>query len=31
VFTELLGIVNQEMAAASDEVILVIAGRALRL
>ena len=31
VFTELLGLVNQEMAAASDEVILVIAGRALRL
>jgi adenosylcobinamide kinase/adenosylcobinamide-phosphate guanylyltransferase len=31
VFTELLGLVNQEMAAASDEVILVVAGRALRL
>jgi adenosylcobinamide kinase / adenosylcobinamide-phosphate guanylyltransferase len=31
VFTELLGIVNQEMAVASDEVIMVIAGRALRL
>ena len=31
VFTELLGIVNQEMAAASDEVIMVVAGRALRL
>jgi adenosylcobinamide kinase/adenosylcobinamide-phosphate guanylyltransferase len=31
VFTELLGQVNQEMAAASDEVILIIAGRALRL
>ena len=31
VFTELLGQVNQEMAAASDEVIMVVAGRALRL
>jgi adenosylcobinamide kinase / adenosylcobinamide-phosphate guanylyltransferase len=31
VFTELLGLVNQEMAAASDEVILVVAGRPLRL
>jgi adenosylcobinamide kinase / adenosylcobinamide-phosphate guanylyltransferase len=31
VFTELLGHVNQEMAAASDEVIMVVAGRALRL
>ena len=31
VFTELLGLVNQEMAAASDEVILVVAGRAVRL
>jgi adenosylcobinamide kinase / adenosylcobinamide-phosphate guanylyltransferase len=31
VFTELLGQVNQEMAAASDEVIMIIAGRALRL
>ena len=31
VFTELLGLVNQKMAAASDEVILVVAGRALRL
>jgi adenosylcobinamide kinase / adenosylcobinamide-phosphate guanylyltransferase len=31
VFAELLGQVNQEMAAASDEVILIIAGRALRL
>jgi adenosylcobinamide kinase/adenosylcobinamide-phosphate guanylyltransferase len=31
VFTELLGLVNQEMAAVSDEVIMVIAGRALRL
>jgi adenosylcobinamide kinase/adenosylcobinamide-phosphate guanylyltransferase len=30
-FTELLGQVNQEMAAASDEVIMVVAGRALRL
>lgn len=31
VFTELLGLVNQEMAAASDEVILVVAGRAVHL
>jgi adenosylcobinamide kinase/adenosylcobinamide-phosphate guanylyltransferase len=31
VFTELLGLVNQEMAAASDEVIMIVAGRALRL
>jgi adenosylcobinamide kinase / adenosylcobinamide-phosphate guanylyltransferase len=31
VFTELLGLVNQAMAAASDEVILVVAGRAVRL
>jgi adenosylcobinamide kinase / adenosylcobinamide-phosphate guanylyltransferase len=31
VFTDLLGRVNQEMAAASDEVILLVAGRALRL
>jgi adenosylcobinamide kinase / adenosylcobinamide-phosphate guanylyltransferase len=31
VFTELLGLVNQEMAAASDEVNLVVAGRAMRL
>jgi adenosylcobinamide kinase/adenosylcobinamide-phosphate guanylyltransferase len=31
VFTELLGEVNQEMAAASDEVIMIIAGRALRV
>jgi adenosylcobinamide kinase/adenosylcobinamide-phosphate guanylyltransferase len=31
VFTELLGLINQEMAAASDEVIIIIAGRALRL
>ncbi len=31
VFTELLGEVNQEMAAASDEVIMIVAGRALRL
>ena len=29
VFTELLGEVNQAMAAASDEVIMIIAGRAL--
>jgi adenosylcobinamide kinase / adenosylcobinamide-phosphate guanylyltransferase len=31
VFTELLGILNQEVAAASDEVIMIVAGRALRL
>jgi adenosylcobinamide kinase / adenosylcobinamide-phosphate guanylyltransferase len=31
VFTELLGRVNQEMATASNDVILVVAGRALRL
>jgi adenosylcobinamide kinase/adenosylcobinamide-phosphate guanylyltransferase len=31
VFTELLGLVNQEMAAASDEVIMIVSGRALRL
>jgi len=31
VFAELLGLVNQDMAAASDEVIMIIAGRALRL
>ena len=31
VFTELLGQVNQEIAAASDDVIMIIAGRALRL
>jgi adenosylcobinamide kinase/adenosylcobinamide-phosphate guanylyltransferase len=31
IFTELLGQVNQEVAAASDEVIMIIAGRALRL
>jgi adenosylcobinamide kinase / adenosylcobinamide-phosphate guanylyltransferase len=31
VFTELLGLVNQEMAAASHEVILVVAGRTVRL
>jgi adenosylcobinamide kinase / adenosylcobinamide-phosphate guanylyltransferase len=30
-FTELLGRLNTEMAAASNEVILVVAGRALRL
>ena len=31
VFTELLGQANQQMAAASDEVIMIISGRALRL
>jgi adenosylcobinamide kinase/adenosylcobinamide-phosphate guanylyltransferase len=31
VFTELLGQVNQEMAAGSDEVIMIVAGRPLRL
>ena len=31
VFTELLGVVNQEMAAASDEVIMIVAGRPLHL
>ena len=31
VFTELLGQANQQMAAASDEVILIISGRALPL
>ena len=31
VFTELLGLVNQEMAAVSDEVIMIVAGRALTL
>lgn len=30
-FRDLLGIVNQRVAAASDEVLLVIAGRVLRL
>jgi adenosylcobinamide kinase / adenosylcobinamide-phosphate guanylyltransferase len=31
VFTELLGLLNQEVAAASDEVIMIVAGRALRV
>ena len=31
VFTDLLGLVNQAIAAVSDEVILMVAGRALRL
>jgi adenosylcobinamide kinase / adenosylcobinamide-phosphate guanylyltransferase len=31
IFTELLGVVNQEMAAASDDVIMIIAGRAVQL
>jgi adenosylcobinamide kinase/adenosylcobinamide-phosphate guanylyltransferase len=31
VFTDLLGRVNQQVAAASDELILVVAGRALAL
>lgn len=31
VFTELLGQVNQQMAATSDEVILIVAGRAVQL
>jgi adenosylcobinamide kinase/adenosylcobinamide-phosphate guanylyltransferase len=31
IFTDLLGRVNQEIAAASDEVILVVAGRPLHL
>ena len=31
VFTELLGQANQQLAAASDEVIMIISGRALRL
>jgi adenosylcobinamide kinase/adenosylcobinamide-phosphate guanylyltransferase len=31
VFTDLLGRVNQQLAAASDELILVVAGRALAL
>jgi adenosylcobinamide kinase/adenosylcobinamide-phosphate guanylyltransferase len=30
-FTDLLGTVNQTMAQASDEVVLIVAGRALRL
>jgi adenosylcobinamide kinase / adenosylcobinamide-phosphate guanylyltransferase len=31
VFTELLGLMNQRMAAVSDEVIMIVAGRPLRL
>ena len=31
VFTDLLGNVNQAMAQASDAVVLMVAGRALRL
>ena len=31
VFTELLGEVNQEMAAASGEVVMIVAGRPLHL
>jgi adenosylcobinamide kinase/adenosylcobinamide-phosphate guanylyltransferase len=31
VFTDLLGRVNQQVAAASDEVVLLVAGRSLRL
>jgi adenosylcobinamide kinase/adenosylcobinamide-phosphate guanylyltransferase len=31
VFTELLGEANQAMAAASDELIMIVAGRALQL
>ena len=31
VFTDLLGTVNQTMARASDEVIMMVAGRPLRL
>ena len=31
VFTELLGQANQQLAAASDEVIMIVSGRALRL
>ena len=30
-FADLLGRLNQEMAAASDEVVLLVAGRPLRL
>jgi adenosylcobinamide kinase / adenosylcobinamide-phosphate guanylyltransferase len=31
VFTDLLGLINQRMAAASDEVIMMVSGRPLRL
>jgi adenosylcobinamide kinase/adenosylcobinamide-phosphate guanylyltransferase len=31
IFSELLGLANQQLAAASDEVIMIVAGRALRL
>jgi adenosylcobinamide kinase / adenosylcobinamide-phosphate guanylyltransferase len=31
IFSELLGLANQQLAAASDEVIMIVAGRTLRL
>ena len=31
IFTDLLGTVNQAVARASDEVVLMVAGRPLRL